>query len=295
MDINTIGALRVAQAVLPGMRARGRGRLLFMSSIAGRIVPPRQAAYAATKWALEALVEALAIEAGPLGVEAALLEPGPVSSGALDHVTTYTLPHDPYTHLPGRGGTPASQMTPEEVAAGTPTRQKHHSCPCASPSAGSPPRSWPHAGPHPTTARSSPAHPRRPAVNGKGRLTELVRPLLVAAPAGRIINVVSWCYSRKLDLDNLQGEQQHSYFGAYSASKLGKVLFTTELARASKAPGDRRVGQPRSRQDKLQQTVGRDGPGGGRDAAHPDAQARRSGRRGDLLGGGPATGSRTTW
>jgi NADP-dependent 3-hydroxy acid dehydrogenase YdfG len=118
LDINTIGALRVAQAVLPGMRARGRGRLLFMSSIAGRIVPPRQAAYAATKWALEALVEALAIEAGPLGIEAALLEPGPVSSGAVDHATTYTLPDGPYAHLPGRGGTPASQMTSEEVAAG---------------------------------------------------------------------------------------------------------------------------------------------------------------------------------
>ena len=100
------------------MRTRGRGRLLFMSSIAGRIARPPQAAYAATKWALEALVEALAIEAGPLGIEAALLEPGPVSSGALDHVTTYTLPDDPYAHLPGRGGTPASQMTPEEVAAG---------------------------------------------------------------------------------------------------------------------------------------------------------------------------------
>jgi short-subunit dehydrogenase len=118
LDINTIGALRVAQAVLAGMRARGRGRLLFMSSIAGRIVPPRQAAYAATKWALEAMVEALAVEADPLGIEAALLEPGPVSSGALDHVTTYTLPDDPYTHLPGRGGTRASQMTPDEVAAG---------------------------------------------------------------------------------------------------------------------------------------------------------------------------------
>ena len=119
LDINTIGALRVAQAVLPGMRARGRGRLLFMSSIAGRITPPRQAAYAATKWALEALVEALAIEAGPLGIEAALLEPGPVSSGPRDHVTTYTLPGDPYAHLLTQGSAPASAMiTPEEVAAG---------------------------------------------------------------------------------------------------------------------------------------------------------------------------------
>jgi short-subunit dehydrogenase len=77
------------------MRARGRGRLLFMSSISGRIAVPLSAAYAATKWALEAVVEALAIQAGPLGIEAALVEPGPVSSGALDHVTTYTCPAIP--------------------------------------------------------------------------------------------------------------------------------------------------------------------------------------------------------
>lgn len=118
LDINTIGALRVAQAVLPGMRARGRGRLLFLSSIAGRIALPPGAAYDATKWALEALVEALAIEAGPMGIEAALLEPGVVSSGALDDVTTYTLPGDPYAHLRPEGGARASQITPEEVAAG---------------------------------------------------------------------------------------------------------------------------------------------------------------------------------
>jgi len=119
LDINTIGALRVAQAVLPGMRARGRGRLLFVSSVSGRIARPRQAAYAATKWALEALVEALVIEAGPLGIEAALLEPGAVNSGALDHVTAYTLPGDPYAHLRTHGGPRASQMiTPEQVAAG---------------------------------------------------------------------------------------------------------------------------------------------------------------------------------
>jgi NAD(P)-dependent dehydrogenase (short-subunit alcohol dehydrogenase family) len=90
-----------------------------MSSIAGRVATPPGAAYAATKWALEALVEALAIEAGPLGIEAALLEPGPVSSGALDHPITYTLPDDPYARLLTQGGAPASQMiTPEEVAAG---------------------------------------------------------------------------------------------------------------------------------------------------------------------------------
>ena len=101
-------------------------------------------------------------------------------------------------------------------------------------------------------------------MTGKWRRTELVRPLLVAAPAGRIVNVVSEYYSRKLDLGNLQGERKHSYFGAYSASELGKVS-VHHRARAphQRLRRDRRVGQPRSRQDKLQQTVGRDGPGAG--------------------------------
>jgi NADP-dependent 3-hydroxy acid dehydrogenase YdfG len=114
---NTIGALRVAQAVLPGMRARGNGRLLFMSSIAGRIVLPPGAAYAATKWALEAMVEALATEIAPFGLDTALLEPGAVSSGALDDVTTYTLPDDPYAALLGHHGGRDFVLTPEEVAA----------------------------------------------------------------------------------------------------------------------------------------------------------------------------------
>jgi NAD(P)-dependent dehydrogenase (short-subunit alcohol dehydrogenase family) len=113
---NTIGALRVAQAVLPQMRERGHGRLLFMSSIAGRIVLPPGAAYAATKWALEALVEALAIEVAPLGIEAALLEPGAVSSGALDDVLTHTLPDDPYAALLNVGGEGYLSITPEQVA-----------------------------------------------------------------------------------------------------------------------------------------------------------------------------------
>jgi NAD(P)-dependent dehydrogenase (short-subunit alcohol dehydrogenase family) len=117
-DQNTVGALRVAQAVLPGMRARGSGRLLFMSSVVGRIVLPPGAAYAATKWALEALVEALAIEVAPFGLQAALLEPGRVSSGALDDVTTYTLADDPYAALLNGGASRGEPMTPEDVASG---------------------------------------------------------------------------------------------------------------------------------------------------------------------------------
>ncbi|MGO9383843.1 MAG: SDR family NAD(P)-dependent oxidoreductase [Mycobacterium sp.] len=116
-NLNTIGAIRVAQAVLPQMRERGDGRLMFLSSVVGRVVLPPGAAYASTKWALEALVEALAIEVAPFGVQAALLEPGAVSSGALDDVTTYTLPDDPYTAILKGGGPRAGIITPEQVAA----------------------------------------------------------------------------------------------------------------------------------------------------------------------------------
>jgi NAD(P)-dependent dehydrogenase (short-subunit alcohol dehydrogenase family) len=116
-DLNTVGAIRVAQAVLPQMRARGEGKLLFMSSVVGRVVLPPGAAYASTKWALEALVEGLAIEVAPFGVQTSLLEPGAVSSGALDNVTTYTLPGDPYAAILAGGGPRAGMVTPEQVAA----------------------------------------------------------------------------------------------------------------------------------------------------------------------------------
>jgi NAD(P)-dependent dehydrogenase (short-subunit alcohol dehydrogenase family) len=117
ISLNTVGALRVAQAVLPQMRTRGAGKLMFMSSVLGRVVLPPSAAYAASKWALEALVEALAIEVEPFGIQAALLEPATVSSGALDDVTTYNLPGDPYRAILRKGGPRAGLITPEQVAA----------------------------------------------------------------------------------------------------------------------------------------------------------------------------------
>jgi NAD(P)-dependent dehydrogenase (short-subunit alcohol dehydrogenase family) len=116
-DLNTIGALRAAQAVLPGMRERGSGRVLFVSSVVGRLVMPPGSAYQASKWALEALGESLAIEVAPLGIQVALLEPGMVSSGALDNVTRYTLPGDPYGHLVRSGDPGAQAITPQQAAA----------------------------------------------------------------------------------------------------------------------------------------------------------------------------------
>lgn len=115
---NTVGAIRVTQAVLPQMRKRHKGRLLYVSSVAGRTVLPGLAAYAATKWALEALAEALAIELSGFGIDVSLAQPGPVSSGALDDVLAYSLPDDPYAALLAQGGIPTEMMiSPEQVAA----------------------------------------------------------------------------------------------------------------------------------------------------------------------------------
>jgi NAD(P)-dependent dehydrogenase (short-subunit alcohol dehydrogenase family) len=117
-QLNTLGALRITQAVLPGMRARGGGRVLFLSSILGRLTIPLSGAYAASKWALEALAETLAVEAGHFGVKVIIVEPGAVSSGALDHPRTYLAEDDPYgplaTQLAGARG---SFITVDEVAA----------------------------------------------------------------------------------------------------------------------------------------------------------------------------------
>jgi len=114
--LNTVGAIRVTQAVLPQMRERRQGRLLFVSSVGGRTVFPGNAAYAATKWALEAFGEALAMEVAGFGIDVTLAEPGPVSTGALDDPLAYRLPNDPYAALSATGGITGEMSSPDEVA-----------------------------------------------------------------------------------------------------------------------------------------------------------------------------------
>jgi NADP-dependent 3-hydroxy acid dehydrogenase YdfG len=117
-QLNTLGALRITQAVLPGMRTRGGGRVLFLSSILGRLTIPLSGAYAASKWALEALAETLAVEAGHFGVKVTILEPGAVSSGALDRPRTYLTEDDPYGPLAAQlAAARGSFITVDEVAA----------------------------------------------------------------------------------------------------------------------------------------------------------------------------------
>jgi len=76
-DVNVFGALRTTRAVLPAMRSRQSGVIVQMSSISGLVVAgPFWGHYAASKFALEALSEALAYEVRPFGVRVVLVEPG---------------------------------------------------------------------------------------------------------------------------------------------------------------------------------------------------------------------------
>ena len=75
-ETNVFGLLRVTRAALPAMRARGRGRIVVMGSIAGRFSTPNLGAYQASKHALEAISDTLRLELAPFGIQVVLVEAG---------------------------------------------------------------------------------------------------------------------------------------------------------------------------------------------------------------------------
>lgn len=79
LDVNVVGQVRVLQAFLPALR-RSRGRIVLMGSIAGRSALPFLGAYAMSKFALEALADALRIELAPFGMHVAIVEPGTIAT-----------------------------------------------------------------------------------------------------------------------------------------------------------------------------------------------------------------------
>jgi NAD(P)-dependent dehydrogenase (short-subunit alcohol dehydrogenase family) len=80
-ETNTLGALRLIQAVLPAWRKRGSGVIVNVSSVNGRVSSPLGAAYGASKFALEALTESLHLEVRHFGIRCVLIEPGTIASG----------------------------------------------------------------------------------------------------------------------------------------------------------------------------------------------------------------------
>lgn len=76
LETNLVGLVRTSQAVLPGMRARGGGRIVNVSSAGGRLPTPMLSGYCGTKAAVDALSEALRIEARRFNISVSVIAPG---------------------------------------------------------------------------------------------------------------------------------------------------------------------------------------------------------------------------
>ena len=85
-EVNVLGALGVTQALLPLLR-KARGRLVNISSIAGLAATPFLGAYCGSKFALEAMSDALRLELAPWGIAVSLIEPGAVQSQIWERAT----------------------------------------------------------------------------------------------------------------------------------------------------------------------------------------------------------------
>jgi NAD(P)-dependent dehydrogenase (short-subunit alcohol dehydrogenase family) len=79
LEVNVVGQIAVMQAVLPALR-RARGRIVFVSSVGGRVALPFSAPYGASKHAIEAIGDALRGELHSSGISVSLVEPGSVKT-----------------------------------------------------------------------------------------------------------------------------------------------------------------------------------------------------------------------
>jgi NAD(P)-dependent dehydrogenase (short-subunit alcohol dehydrogenase family) len=125
LEVNTLGPLRLAQAVVPQWRERGSGVLVNISSVQGKIGTPLEGVYSASKHALEALSETLHFELRHFGIRTVIIEPGYIAPGMKhtdDHQGSevYAELHRQWNGtdatLVGPGGRPGPELVGRAVA-----------------------------------------------------------------------------------------------------------------------------------------------------------------------------------
>ncbi len=85
-EVNVFGMVALTQSVIPGMRARGWGRIVNMSSVAGVLASPLGSPYSMTKHAVEAFTKSLRAELAPHGIDVTKVNPGPYLTGFNDRM-----------------------------------------------------------------------------------------------------------------------------------------------------------------------------------------------------------------
>ena len=103
-EANYFGPVKLTQAVLPGMRERQHGAIINISSLLGQIAWANQAAYCASKFAMEAFSEALAQEVAPFGIRVAIIQPGVTASAIFDNTPVHYDRASPYKPAMRRNG-----------------------------------------------------------------------------------------------------------------------------------------------------------------------------------------------
>lgn len=110
-ETNYFGVLRVNAHVLPMLRREARSLVMVVSSIAGRVPIPFQSHYSSSKYALEAYMQALRIEASPYGVRTVLVEPGDTRTAFTARRDSFLSSDSPYAHACGKA---VAQMAHDE-------------------------------------------------------------------------------------------------------------------------------------------------------------------------------------
>jgi NAD(P)-dependent dehydrogenase (short-subunit alcohol dehydrogenase family) len=105
-DVNVFGMVEMSQAVVPGMMERGWGRIINVSSVAGKLASPLTSPYCMTKHAVEAFTVSLRGELAPHGIDVCKVNPGPYLTGfndrMVDGITEFIAPGDEATHAANR-------------------------------------------------------------------------------------------------------------------------------------------------------------------------------------------------
>lgn len=137
-DVNVYGPHRLTRTVLPHMREQGRGRIVNVSSVGGRVAFPGGGAYCGSKFALESMSDALRAEVDEFGIDVIVVEPGPVDTqftdrsenqlAALERTGVYEWFYDVFEDTNAMGGGGPGAVEAEAVADAI-----HQAATCADP------------------------------------------------------------------------------------------------------------------------------------------------------------------